>query len=211
MLMTPPIETFITLCFILAITPGADTALVLKSSLSGSTKLLCATIAGICAGLFFHATLSSLGLSVILANSKTLYSIVKYIGAVYLIYLGVRGLFDAYKGDHLFEEKQKKNLSHSIFLEFKKGLLTNILNPKVAVFYLTFLPQFTDSGKSIFLQSIALSTIHILMSIIWLFLVGYFITFFKHYLEKKFVRSFVEAISGSTLLLFGIKLLFQRS
>ncbi|EQC48640.1 translocator protein, LysE family [Bacteriovorax sp. BSW11_IV] len=209
--LTPSLLTFTTLCFILAITPGADTALVLKSSLSGQKKILIASILGICSGLFFHALLSSIGISAIISSSQSLFTLMKYIGAGYLIYLGFKGLYEAYRGDHLFDKDSLKiNPMNSLKNEFKRGLLTNILNPKVAVFYLTFLPQFTSSNGNIFFQTMGLAIIHIMMSFFWLYFIGVFVAFFKDQLQNKKIRSAIEAISGTALLAFGIKLALSK-
>jgi threonine/homoserine/homoserine lactone efflux protein len=85
------------ICFLLTITPGADTALILRSAISGGRNLYLPTILGICPGLLVHATMSSLGLSVILQQSVQLYSVVKIAGAAYLIFLGGRTLLEAWK------------------------------------------------------------------------------------------------------------------
>lgn len=205
--ITPSILTYSILCFVLAITPGSDTVLVLKSTLSGQKKILIASIFGICSGLLFHALLSSIGISAIISKSEKLFTLMKYIGAGYLIYLGLKSLYEAFKGDHLFDKiSTNNNPINSFAKEFKRGFLTNILNPKVAVFYLTFLPQFTNSNGNIFLQTMGLAIIHILMSFIWLYTMGIFVTFFKEQLNKKSVRSAIEAVSGTALLAFGIKL-----
>ena len=84
--------TFLVLITLLTITPGTDTALVLKSAMKGGRRFYVATSLGICTGLLFHASMSSLGLSAILQQSAQAYSVIKMLGAAYLIYLGVRGL-----------------------------------------------------------------------------------------------------------------------
>lgn len=214
--MQNTLSTFLVLCFLLTITPGADTALVLKSSMGGGRKLYIATICGICVGLLFHATMSSLGLSAVLQKSAKMYSIIKILGAGYLIYLGIRGLYEAWRmGQRTQNVSKSTGLDRQVLIspltEFRNGLLTNVLNPKVAVFYLTFLPQFVDIQKNVFLQSVGLSLIHIAMSFIWLYLIGQFVTYFKDQLAKLAVRRSVETATGLALLAFGIRLAASTS
>lgn len=210
--MQHSLSVFLILCLLLTITPGADTALVHRSSIAGGRKLYCPTILGISAGLLFHATISSLGLSVVLQQSAELYSIVKMIGAGYLIYLGVRTPLDTRKvGSQIADLKGADADSHrSGLIEFRNCLLTNILHPKVAVFYLTFLPQFLNTQENVFVQSIGLSLIHIAFSFIWLFAIGYFVVYFKKQLAKPNVRRTIDSITGLALLGFGLRLAFSK-
>jgi threonine/homoserine/homoserine lactone efflux protein len=207
--------TFFVLCLLLTMTPGADTALVLKSSMQGHRKLFIATIVGICSGLLFHATMSSLGLSAILQKSAELYSIVKLLGACYLIYLGGRALYEVWvlksKETEKINDCSPARTKRSALSEFRVGLLTNILNPKVAVFYLTFLPQFIDPSSSVLLQSLALALVHILLSFVWLLLIGFFVAYFKNQLEKPSVKRIVESVTGLALLGFGIRLATNKN
>jgi threonine/homoserine/homoserine lactone efflux protein len=173
---------FFIICFLLTITPGADTALVLKSSLSGPRKSFVMTTLGICAGLLFHATMSSLGLTAIPQKSSQLFHAIKLLGAGYLVYLGLKALHEVYSkrtADEGLDIPQRDQARSSAFAEFRNGLLTNTLNPKVAVFYLTFLPQFVDVQGNVLVQSILLSTVHITMSFVWLCLIGSFGNFFR--------------------------------
>lgn len=163
------------------------------------------TTVGICTGLLFHAAMSALGLSVILHESARPYSLVKMAGAFYLIYLGFKSLYGVLKGTSTsFTKVTGEKINSS--LAFRQGLLTNILNPKVAVFYLTFLPQFVDQTRNVFIQSISLAGIHIAMSFVWLSAIEKFVTFFRSQLTKTQVKHSLEAITGMALLYFGIKL-----
>lgn len=204
--------TFFVLCFFLTVTPGSDTALVLRSAINSNKKLLAALIAGICSGLLVHATLSSLGLTAVLQSSPQLYSALKYAGAAYLFYLGGRSLYDAsFEGQRPQSsgEVLRAGSQKTVISEFRTGLLANVLNPKVAVFYITFLSQFINPEKNIFIQSILLSAGHIFMSIIWLALIGVFVGYFQRHLEKPEVRKTIETLTGLALILFGLRLAFQ--
>lgn len=203
--------SFLVLCALLTITPGADTALVLKSSLRAPGRSFIATIAGISLGLLIHAMMSALGLSAILMASAKLYTVVQVLGAGYLVYLGLRSLYEAwFKASDSFAEVgtavSTPTQRRRRFAEFRTGLMTNILNPKVAVFYLTFLPQFIDPTRSVFLQSLLLALTHIILSFVWLMLIGFFVGYFRTQLQKKRVRRTIESLTGVALLGFGIKL-----
>lgn len=202
---------FVLLCFLLTITPGADTALVVKSSVQGGKRSFVAAIAGISAGLIFHAILSSLGISAVLNSSDRLYSVLKTAGAGYLIYLGLQALYEAwiknFKG--IEADVPNSNSEVSIISNFQSGVITNVLNPKVAVFYLTFLPQFVTSAENVFFQSLLLALIHILLSALWLFAVGWFVVFFKSYFGRPPVRRLVESVTGLAFIGFGISLFFN--
>jgi threonine/homoserine/homoserine lactone efflux protein len=205
---------FILICVLLTITPGADTALVLKSSLSAKCKRSVMTTLGICAGLLFHATMSSLGLTAILQKSSQLYHAIKLLGAGYFVYLGAKALYEVYgKGatEEAMDAAQSDQAgSSSAFAEFRNGLLTNILNPKVAVFYLTFLPQFVNIQGNVLIQSILLSTVHIAMSFVWLSLIGTFVTYFRTQLTKPTVKNKIQSITALALIGFGLPLAMSK-
>ena len=132
---------FIGAVIILSITPGADTIFILTKSIAGGYKQGFASVAGIICGLFVHTALAAFGLSIILMTSSLLFNIVKIAGAAYLIYLGIMAL----KSKSSININ-KENASSSFFLVFRQGLFTNLLNPKVALFFLALLPQFVKSN-----------------------------------------------------------------
>ena len=224
--MTPSLEAYIIFCVILTLTPGADTILVLNSSLKSGLKGATITTVGICAGLLVHACLSALGLSLILKQSPQAFSVVKILGALYLGYLGLRSLYEALTTTvpvaSLPESIQGSSAASASALvkpsgwkaaaNFRQGLLSNVLNPKTALFYLTVLPQFVDSTAHVLLQSLVLASIHIGLSFVYLYLIARFVHGFSDWLSKKTVRQALEAASGIALLVFAVLLaLSQRS
>jgi threonine/homoserine/homoserine lactone efflux protein len=208
--MDHSLTMFLLLCFLLTITPGADTALILNTALRSNPRGILMTTLGVCAGLLFHATMSALGLSVILQQSARAYSIIQGLGALYLIYLGARSLHDAFRSSEARAESAGKPPLRPA-AAFRQGALTNALNPKVAVFYLTFLPQFMDPSRGLLLQSLGLASIHIAMSFAWLYSVGRFVGYFRDFLSKPRIRRRLEALSGLALLGFGARLALSRS
>lgn len=157
---------FILAVIMLLLTPGADTVFILTKSIAGGYRQGIASVAGIVCGLFVHTTLVAFGLSVILMTSALLFNIVKIAGAAYLIYLGIMAL----------KSKSSININKenasSFFLVFRQGLFTNLLNPKVALFFLALLPQFVKSNAESPVPFLILGFTFIFIGSLWsLFLV----------------------------------------
>ena len=150
---------------ILTITPGADTALVTKNAISRGRSAGFATTFGIALGCLVHSVASALGLSAILAQSAEAYQLVKMVGAVYLIYIGIQSLWGAWRSGSSPSSPVATASPTSTRRSFTEGLFTNLLNPKVALFYLTFLPQFVKPGANVLQQSVLLACIHIAMDL----------------------------------------------
>ena len=127
----------------LTIAPGMDTVLVLRNAARGGFLDGLMTSFGICSGLFVHAIISALGLSVILLQSASLFSLLKYAGAIFLLFLALQSLRAAWRGSGLVVEKGSQR-SVSLITAFREGQFSNILNPKPIIFYMMFLPQFID-------------------------------------------------------------------
>jgi RhtB (resistance to homoserine/threonine) family protein len=198
---------------VLTLTPGADTMLVMRSVFARGQRAGLLTTLGICSGLFFHATLSALGLSLILVRSAAAFEVVKLAGACYLIYLGGQSLWQAFRpGERELSPdggavaKQKKEWWQS----FLEGLLTNVLNPKVAIFYLAFLPQFISPGDPVLAKSLLLAGIHFMLGVVWLSLVTMFLGKVRASLTRPRVRRAIEATAGAVLIAFGVRLAMER-
>jgi threonine/homoserine/homoserine lactone efflux protein len=147
------LTAFSAAAFLLAITPGPDMTLFLARTLSGGRRLGFAALLGAVAGLFVHVTLASIGLSAVLAASTTAFTVVKIVGAGYLLYLAVQALR---RGSALSVDAAKPP-RQSVLSTFLTGLGINLTNPKIVMFFVTFLPQFVSpadpnaAGKLLFL------------------------------------------------------------
>jgi threonine/homoserine/homoserine lactone efflux protein len=128
---------------LLNLVPGQDTLYILGSSIAHGRRVGVASALGICAGCLVHTIAAALGLSVILATSATAFTIMKLAGAAFLIYLGIRALFTRVGA----LSPLPAAAGASAGLAFRRGILTNVLNPKVALFFLALLPQFIDAGS----------------------------------------------------------------
>ena len=187
--------------------------MILRSVFARGQKAGVLTMIGICSGLFFHATLSALGLSLILVRSAAAFEIVRLLGACYLIYLGTKSLWRARyaRADTEFSmpegtvTKRKKN-----WKAFFEGILTNVLNPKVAIFYLAFLPQFISTHDWVFGKSVLLAGIHFTLGIFWYSILIFSLDRMRGLLIRPRVKQLLEALSGTILIAFGVRLAVER-
>ena len=162
-LLDANIALFIAASLAVIVAPGPDNVYVLVRGAAQGRKVALASAWGMCSGLLFHTTLAAAGLSAILARSAVAFSVIKYAGAAYLVYLGVRALLS--KEEFASPEEEAPTARLRGF--FLRGLTMNLLNPKVAVFFLAFLPQFaspaTDGAA---LRLLTLGLIFALLSVI---------------------------------------------
>jgi RhtB (resistance to homoserine/threonine) family protein len=191
---------------LLTISPGADMALVAKVTIERGRLGAFWTTLGICSGLLVHATASALGLSVILATSAEAFTAVKLVGAAYLAYLGLRSLRDSFRHDAATPAAPPRRRGGSFLI----GLLNNVLNPKVAVFYLTFLPQFIDPSGNVLAQSLLFALAHAVMGIAWLSFYAYVLARLSAVFARYGVRQWLERVTGVVLVGLGARLALER-
>lgn len=213
MIIDQQVIAFAGIAALLTITPGQDTVLVIRNVIAHGQRAGVLTIAGICCGLFVHATFSAVGLSLILVRSATAFEVVKLLGAAYLIWLGIQSFWHAFHGSNReignFNPEQRSTIGWPCFVQ---GFLTNTLNPKVAVFYLAFLPQFISPDDWVFGKSMLLASIHWLEGILWLSIVTLFFGRFQMWFNRSRIKRTIEATTGAILIAFGARLtLEQRS
>lgn len=209
-MLDPSLIAFAVAAALLTITPGADTMLVLRNVLRGGRLHGITTTFGVCSGLFVHACLSALGLSVILTHSAAAYAVVKYAGAAYLVWLGLKSIRRALKSEQKpTDDPSPLTPTRWLTHPFVEGFLTNILNPKVIVFYLAFLPQFIDATDPVLPKSVLLASIHVMMGIAWLSGVSALIDRAHAVVRRPAVRRALDGISGTVLAGLGAKLLAE--
>ncbi len=198
---------FLVAIIILTLTPGLDTALVIRNTTRNGSMHGCITSLGICCGLFVHATLSAIGISAILLQSAELFHVMKWIGAAYLVYLGVTSLIGVWKGEgHLDIGNVSVKQTASIKRSFREGLLSNVLNPKTAVFYLAFLPQFINPEYSPLLQSLLMASIHFVIAMVWQCGMATMVHSAKNWVQNSSAMKWMEGITGVVLVSLGLKL-----
>ena len=196
---------FVFVAAVLAVTPGADTLLVLKNGIRAGSAAGWATTFGVLAGTLFHAAISALGISVIVAQSDALFQSVKWLGALYLVWLGIQALRGAASPPLAGDGGTRPALATA----FREGLLNNVLNPKVAVFYVAFLPQFMSPGDSVLAKSLLLVSIHNAFSLVWLGGLVVAVSRGKRWVERPTVRTWLSRISGVVLVGLGVRLALE--
>lgn len=170
--MTEPAQLlyFIAASVALTLLPGPDIIFVLTQSISRGKKAGMAIASGLCTGLLFHTTAAALGVSAILYSSAVAFSILKYAGAIYLLYLAYKAIKE--EGSLASAESVKDT---ELSLLYRRGIFMNILNPKVSLFFLAFLPQFVNTGSGdIPQQMIFLGAVFFLQAIVVFFIVSLF-------------------------------------
>jgi threonine/homoserine/homoserine lactone efflux protein len=206
-LLDANIALFIAASLAVIVAPGPDNIYVLTRGVAQGREVALASAWGMCSGLLFHTTLAGVGLSAILARSAMAFSVVKYAGAAYLIYLGVRALLSKEEFAPSAEEAPAVRL-RSFFL---RGLTMNLLNPKVAVFFLAFLPQFaspaTDGAT---LRLLALGLIFALLSVVIFSAIALFSGILGDRLSKNpRFASALQWLTGCVLVGLGARLLWE--
>lgn len=198
-------EMYITSSIILALIPGSDTMFILGQSIANSRKSGVYSALGICSGILVHTFLAAFGLSLVLKNSITLFNVVKLLGAIYLVYMGVKSIKS--KDNLLLEEKGE--IKEDLKKSFIQGMVTNVLNPKVALFFLAFLPQFVDVANSYGALPFALlGLISFAISGIWCVSLSIFASFIAIFLKKnKSFGKIINKISGTIFIVLGLNLL----
>ena len=201
---------------VLTLVPGADTMLVMRNVLGRGRSAGFLTTLGIGSGLLVQALLSGLGLSAILLRSAQLYSAVKLAGALYLTALGVWTLIRAWNSRANGSSTPASRTTSSpgnggVRQAYFEGLLTNVLNPKVAVFYLAFLPQFIGPADPVLLKSILLAAVHFALTILWLSSLTVALTEFSGWMSRPAIRRRLRYFTGGVLASLGLCLAFERS
>ena len=210
-MLDPQVIAFTVVAAALTVTPGADTLLVVRNTLRGGRRDGVVTMAGICAGLYVHALLSALGVSVILMHSATAFTMVKIAGAGYLMWLGVQWLRGAVGGAEPHPPDIVARAEVPAARCFCEGFLTNLLNPKVAVFYLAFLPQFIGPADPVLQKSLLLTAIHFVQGILWLGGVAFIVDRSRRFFLRPMIRRWMDAVCGTLLVGLGLRLAMQRN
>jgi len=206
----PELVAFTVVATIVTVIPGADMALVARSVLTRGRRAGYVTSVGICTGLWVHAVASALGLSAILVTSAAVFSAVKLVGALYLVALGVSSLRRAWSARVGAPASVETATARDARRAFAQGLLSNLLNPKVALFYLTLLPQFVRPGDSVLARSLLLAGIHVVIGLGWLVVYTYFVGRLGTLMRRPPVRRVLEAVTGTVLIGLGARLAWDR-
>ena len=188
----------------LTVTPGLDTALVLRSALGGRRLEAMATGAGIVAGLLVWGAAAAAGVSALLTTSEVAFDVLRYAGAAYLVWFGGRLLLRAARGSAAPDAPAAAD--GSVWRATRTGLVTNLLNPKVGVFYVALLPQFVPAGSDPLLVGLLLAAVHGALSLTWFALLTVLAGVLARRLRRPGTLRALDGVTGATLVGFGVRL-----
>lgn len=203
------LPVFLVAVTLLTISPGVDTVLVIRNASRGGFHDGIVTTLGICSGLFLHATVSAVGISVILVQSAVLFTALKIAGAAYLVWLGATSLRRALSETEGLEIASDGERPFELLRSAREGLLSNVLNPKPIAFYMAFLPQFIDPAGSALAQSLVLALVHFVISVVWLGLVAAMVDRARGWLGSPRVKQALDSAIGGLLAVFGLGLAWE--
>jgi RhtB (resistance to homoserine/threonine) family protein len=208
------LHTLIT-CFIavtiLTLTPGVDTMLVIRNSARGGWRDGAVSSLGICSGLFIHATVSALGISIILLQTAWAFNLIKYAGAAYLVWLGICSWKQVISPDKNLLNHTPTIKDHFAFTRsLREGFLSNVLNPKTVIFYMAFLPQFIDPTEPPLIQSLMVATLHFLVAMVYQCSLAGMVDKAQVWLQRPDVKRVFDSLTGTILLLIGLRLAAEK-
>ncbi|OZI74632.1 LysE family translocator [Bordetella genomosp. 12] len=211
--MTAALLSFALAALIMTLTPGLDTALVLRTAATeGARRALMAGL-GICAGCLAWGAAAAFGLGALLAASQLAYDLLRIAGAVYLLYLGAGMLWRARQpraANGLTAPAQAQPGTGALGW-WRRGCLTNLLNPKVGIFYLTFLPQFIPAGVDVLGFSLLLAVVHAAIGMLWFGALVAATRPLARWLGRPGVGRGLDAATGTVFVAFGLKLALSRA
>ncbi|KZB86209.1 LysE family translocator [Amycolatopsis regifaucium] len=199
--------SFVLVCLLGAMAPGPDFLVVTRSAILGGRKAGIAAGLGIALGVFVWVVAIALGVAAILTASAIAFTVVKLIGAAYLVFLGVKAWLAVRRGDYS-ELKDKVTPVVAPRAAFRHGLLTNLLNPKVAVFFLALLPQFLPHTAST-AQTLQLAMLATAVAVVWTFVLATLVGSLRKFFSTGRVRRAMDAVMGTLLVGLGIRVAVQ--
>jgi threonine/homoserine/homoserine lactone efflux protein len=189
------------LAALLTITPGVDMALVARSALARGRRAALCTTGGIVSGLLVWGAASAAGVAALLAASATAYDALRLVGAAYLVWLGVRAMRGG--GERRPEAGGRVPRGRSAYVT---GLVSNLANPKIVVFYTTVLPGFIPAGADVLAWSLVLAGIHATMGLVWLSAYAWALHRARGLLERPGIRRALDRATGAVVVGLGLRL-----
>jgi threonine/homoserine/homoserine lactone efflux protein len=206
--MDTQLLAFAGVSLLLAVTPGPDMAVVTRNALAHGRRGVVLTTSGIALALVIWVTATAVGLSALLRTSGEVLFLLKIVGACYLAYLGVRTLLESRsRPADLLAATPPAAPAHAVF---RQGFLSAISNPKLGVFFVTFLPQFVLPGQPVLPRLLELGVTFALIGWIWMNVYGLFVTRLRQVITAPRVRQWMQRVTGVVLLGFGARLALER-
>lgn len=196
------VAAFAVVVAFLTITPGLDTALILRTSLLSGKRGAWGVVLGIQLGTLVWGLLTAVGLSALLAASQTAYDVLRWAGAAYLVWMGVRMLLA--KGHDAPANPEDQGVRFRT--GFRRGLVTNVLNPKMGAFYVAMLPQFIPADAPHAAMGLLLAGVHVGEGLVWSAALIWFATLMSGVLRTARVRRALDRLTGVVIVGFGLRL-----
>ena len=200
------IVTFALVASLLVMSPGPNGVLIAKTVPTSGRAAGFANVAGFVTGFYLHGAMAILGLSAILVQSAAAFAIVKYLGAAYLCWIGIKSLFSAYKGVEITGEIKPSERRKTLYKAYVEGLLTNALNPKVSMFYLAAFPQFITFGETTPAASFMLVFIHSMINAVWFGAMVLLMSRLTKIARNGRFQRWLKGVTGFVFIGFGAKL-----
>ena len=204
--------TFFIAITLLTLFPGVDSLLVVRNTSRGGWKDGIATSTGICSGLFVHAMVSALGISALLLQSAVAFNVLKLIGGGYLLWLGGCSLWQAVSGKHAATLDIYPTVARQFQLQRSlwEGFVCNVFNPKALFFYMAFLPQFIDPGRSPILQSLFMAAVHFVIAMIYQGFLTMLVCRVSGWFKSSSAGRLLEGLAGVVLVSFGLRIFLEK-
>ena len=199
------ILAFLGISVLVIVTPGQDTALAIRNSLLGGRRAGVFTALGVSTGQALWALATSVGLAALIVAFEPAFVTLKLVGAAFLVYLGVQALLAAIRGTPVERRESGGPLTSGV--AFRQGILSNLGNPKMAVFFTSLLPQF---GAESFGGLLALGLVFCTMTFVWLSGYAFVVARVGDVLRRPVVRRIFDAVLGTVLVALGIRLAAER-
>jgi len=200
------VVSFAAVAGLLTVVPGLDTAMVLRSAVSHGRKHGFATALGVNTGALVWGAGAAVGVSALLTASTIAYTVLRIAGAIYMIWLGSRLMLRTLRDGGIHEAPDVPLGAPRIWRAWSRGLMTNLLNPKIGAFYVAVLPQFIPPHDSHLAVGLLLALIHDVEGITWFIAIIFGADSARAILSRRRVRRGIDGITGSTLIGFGVKL-----
>ncbi|MDO5696909.1 MAG: LysE family translocator [Dermatophilus congolensis] len=195
---------------LITLTPGLDTALVLRTAARRGRRAGAAASLGIVTGLLVWGVTAAVGVSALLTASETAYTVVRYLGVAYMLWLGLGMLRSALRGGGLAPQTAAVE-TRGTWTYYRQGLFVNLMNPKVGVFYIALLPQFMSAEVPPALMGVLLALVHVTEGLIWFALLIVAIERMRGLLQRPTAQRAIDGVAGLAVTGFGIRLAFTRT
>jgi threonine/homoserine/homoserine lactone efflux protein len=203
--------SFALLAGLLTILPGLDTALILRSALTQSRRHAYSTALGIMSGTFAWGAAAAVGAAALLAASEVAFTVLKLVGAAYLVYLGVSMIVASFRKHPEVQIDTAPKAVGSLWAAYGRGALTNLLNPKVGVFYIALIPQFIPAHVVPVAMGLLLAAVHVVESLIWFSAIILATSVARRWLQSPRVSAWIDRITGGVVVGFGAVLALESA